>query len=61
MAAFMKMVEKDMHHYLLATLLAVFIVSDMGVPPVLSELINYRMPRNIPLCNLNQKIGSSKS
>ena len=36
----MKMIEKDMHHYLLATLLAVFIVSDMGVPPILSELIN---------------------
>ena len=40
MASFMKMVEKDMHHYLLATLLAVFIVADMGVPPVLGELIN---------------------
>ena len=35
----MKMVEKDMHHYILAALLAVFIVSDMSVPNVLNELI----------------------
>jgi len=40
MASFMKMVEKDMHHYILAALLAVFIVSDMSVPHVLNELID---------------------
>lgn len=34
----MKSIEKDMHHYILAILLAIFIVSDMSVPKSIEEL-----------------------
>ena len=34
----MKSIEKDMHHYILAILLAIFIVSDMSVPRSIEEL-----------------------
>ena len=35
----MKTIEKDMHHYILAFLLAVFIVSDIQIPSALNELV----------------------
>ena len=34
----MKSIEKDMHHYILALLLAIFIVSDMSVPKSIEEI-----------------------
>ena len=34
----MKSIEKDMHHYILAILLAIFIVSDISVPSSIEEL-----------------------
>lgn len=34
----MKSIEKDMHHYILAVLLAIFIVLDMSVPKSIEEL-----------------------
>ena len=40
MASFMKRIEKDMHHYILALLLAVFIVTDVTVPHTIDELVN---------------------
>ena len=40
MASFMKRIEKDMHHYILAVLLAVFIVTDVRVPNTIDELVN---------------------
>ena len=36
----MKSIEKDIHHYILAILLAVFIVTDLKVPPTVDELVN---------------------
>lgn len=36
----MKSIEKDMHHYILALLLAIFIVSDVQIPRALDELVN---------------------
>jgi len=38
MTSLMKSIEKDMHHYTLAILLAIFIVSDMSVPQSIEEL-----------------------
>lgn len=38
MRSLMKSIEKDMHHYILAILLAIFIVSDMSVPKSIEEL-----------------------
>ena len=38
MTSLMKSIEKDMHHYILAILLAIFIVSDMSVPKSIEEL-----------------------
>ena len=40
MASFMKSIEKDMHHYILAILLALFIVTDVKVPNTIDELVN---------------------
>ena len=40
MASFMKSIEKDMHHYILALLLAIFIVTDVKVPNTIDELVN---------------------
>ena len=40
MASFMKSIEKDMHHYILAVLLALFIVTDVKVPHTIDELVN---------------------
>ena len=40
MASFMKSIEKDMHHYILACLLAIFIVTDIRVPDSIEELVN---------------------
>ena len=37
MASLIKSIEKDMHHYILAILLAIFIVSDMSVPKSIEE------------------------
>ena len=36
----MKSIEKDMHHYILALLLAIFIVTDVKVPNTIDELVN---------------------
>lgn len=36
----MKEIEKDMHHYILAVLLAIFIVADPNVPTVVDELVD---------------------
>ena len=38
MTSLMKSIEKDMHHYILALLLAIFIVSDMSVPKSIEEI-----------------------
>jgi hypothetical protein len=38
MTSLMKSIEKDMHHYILALLLAIFIVSDISVPRSVEEL-----------------------
>lgn len=40
MASFMKSIEKDMHHYILACLLAIFIVVDIRVPDSIEEIVN---------------------
>ena len=40
MTSFMKSIEKDMHHYILALLLAIFIVSDVQIPSSIDELVN---------------------
>ena len=40
MASFMKEIEKDMHHYILAILLAIYIVTDPKVPTIVDELVD---------------------
>ena len=40
MASLMKLIEKDMHHYILALLLAIFIITDIKVPSTIRELID---------------------
>ena len=40
MTSFMKEIEKDMHHYVLAILLAIFIVTDPKVPTIVAELVD---------------------
>ena len=40
MASLMKIIEKDMHHYILALLLAIFIITDIKVPSTIRELID---------------------
>jgi hypothetical protein len=39
MTSLMKTIEKDMHHYILALLLAVFIILDIQIPSALNELV----------------------
>jgi hypothetical protein len=40
MASLMKLIKKDMHHYILASLLALFIITDVSVPPTIHELVD---------------------
>ena len=53
-----KVMKKDSHHYVLATLLIIFIVSDVRIPSVIGELVDNVLGKIVVVMSAVERVMS---